>query len=157
MRWCRLAKARRFCSRHSAGVGLHIEKNEMRQERNLCLSAHHNRHGAKSVAAMSHRVVFTIASWSGHRSAVVSSVGASSKLSQAASFRAQLRSLSSESQRVSLRIASPFAVHRRVVVRLDSAARGSSVASLRSTSLPVSGKPAASSRSVIFMMWRQAL
>ena len=115
---------------------VHSEENEMSQERNLCLSAHRNRHGAKYVATFSHRAVFTAAQWLRLCSAAASSLATSLQLSRAASFRAQLRSSSAESQSVSLRVASSFAAHRRVVVRSDSAACASSFTCLRSTSLP---------------------
>jgi len=97
---------------------------------------HRNLHGANSVAAVSHRAVFTAASWFGHRSAVASSVAASSKLSRVASFRAQLRSSFSELQNVSLRVALALAVQGYVATRSDGAACSSSFAFLRSSSVP---------------------
>jgi hypothetical protein len=100
------------------------------------LPARRNRHGAKSVAAVSHRAVFTAAQWFGYRSAVASSVAASSKLSLVASVRAQLRSSLSEHQSVSLRVASTLAFQPHIAARSDCAARSSCFSFLRPSSLP---------------------
>ena len=116
-------------------VGLHSEENEMIPERNP-LSVHRNFHPANSVATMSRPAVFIAASWSAHRSAVASPAAASSKLSQGVSFRAQLRSSSSEFRSCRFPVASSLAVQRSGAVRSVSTSCASRSTSLRSTSLP---------------------
>jgi len=108
----------------------------MPSERTSSLSVGRNRHGAKSVAAVSHRAVFCAASWLRAKREGSSSAVAASLLGLSVSFRARIHSSFAASGSVLLGVASSFTRPRSVAVRSVSVARLAIVTSLRSLSVP---------------------
>jgi len=123
-------------ARLSGGVGLHIAKNEMSQERNPCLLVHRNCLGAKSVVGHRHSAVFTSASWSVSGLAATSKAISLSSCGRVASIRAWLRLSAAEIRNVRCSGASRSTVQRRIAVRSGRAAPVAIVTSLRSAWLP---------------------
>ena len=131
--WVPAPLARR---RANANVGLHTAKSEMSTKGNRCLQARRQHHGAELAAIIRVRASCTVVSQLRSPSQPASLRVAVSKLGQVASFRAQLRSSSSEFRSCRFPVASSLAVQRSGAVRLVSASRASSFTFLRSTSLP---------------------
>ena len=123
-------------TRVSNGVGPSRGKNEMSTEGSRCLQLRSQHHGAESAAIFVSCAGRTVALQLCSSSQFASITFAISKLGQAASFRAQLRSSLTEFQSGSFAVVSSLAAQRRSVVRSVSASCASRSILLRSASLP---------------------
>ncbi len=118
------------------GVGQHIAKDEMSQDRHPCLTIQRNGHGARSVVGYRYGVVFTRASWSVWSLRGTFEAIALSCCSQVASSRAWFRSSAAEIRNVGCSGLSRSTAHCRIAVRSGRAAPVAIVSPLHSAWLP---------------------